>query len=161
MGWDFLIAALFFVLASVSHAVTPPGLTGVLQRGLVLPGLSEPESTVDEGWVCKIDPETGTCGEVDMSNLPSTMMAMAHKLFGVKQGRCSKYGYCRFLRREDADCGPLLGMRESLIYERWRPSWMAISGPMQRQQIFRTLISRSLQRIISAADVFPGRTIVL
>jgi len=130
----------------------------------------EAADTDGEGWVCKIDAESGTCGEVDMSSLPFSMVSMAQRLFGVKQGRCNKYGYCRFVRREDTDCGPLLGMRESLIYERRRrgkPNWLALSAQlqqqnvMQRQQVFRTLISRSLQRIISAADVHPGRTIVL
>jgi hypothetical protein len=164
--------ALALIIIQMRYSVESHVLTSTSAlRGIMLSGMSELEGSDlgDEGWVCKIDAETGTCGEVDMSNLAPSMLSMAQRLFGVKQGRCNKYGYCRFVRREDADCGPLLGMRESRIYERRRgkPNWLALSAQlqqqnvMQRQQVFRTLISRSLQRIISAADVHPGRTIVL
>jgi len=105
-----------------------------------------------QAWVCKLDPETGTCGEVDVSAYPLMVQSMAYRFAGCKQGRCRQHGFTKFVRRESADCGPL-GQIESNIF--------AISAQSVRQIVFRNLVSRSLHRVVLGSDKHPGRTTVL
>lgn len=108
----------------------------------------------DEGWVCKFDPATGTCGEVSMETSPESIRAMAIRFFGVKHGSCRSHGYCKFVRKEDVDCG-LLGTRTANIYrERLYVAANAMGA-------YRTLVNRSLQRAIHGSDSHPGRAFVI
>jgi len=111
----------------------------------------------DEGWVCKMDPTTGTCGEVDMRENPDSLRVFAIRFFGCKSGRCRSHGFTKFIRREEADCG-VLGFRESNICVRPTSSSRPIAGP---HTPFRTLVNRSLQRVILGSDAHPGRTLVM
>lgn len=80
-------------------------------------------SRQDEGFVCKIDEKggvdgAGTCGEVDMRGVSSSLVAFAIKVSSLKHGRCASYGYCRFSHKQSVDCGPILGSRLTFIYEK-------------------------------------------
>jgi len=108
----------------------------------------------DEGWVCKMDPTTGTCGEVEMADSSQSLRTFAIRFFGCKSGRCRSHGFTKFIRREEADCG-VLGFRVSNICVRPTSSSRPIAGP------FRTLVNRSLQRVILGSDAHPGRTLVI
>jgi len=111
----------------------------------------------DEGWVCKLDPLTGTCGDMSMEGSPESIRALAIRFFGVKHGRCRSHGYCKFVRKEDVDCG-VLGTRTCSIY-RSRP--VANASPSHMYGVYRTLVNRSLQRVIHGSDSHPGRTFII
>ena len=130
-------SALLMLYAAVSYrqgvgARGPPGLEGGAAGGL---GLGSWVSSIPlslgigplpswrrsaDGFVCKIDDEGRTCGEVDMRGVSPKLVSLAIKFSALKPGRCANYGFCSYRGKEMVDCGPLLGSRQTRIYNKGR-----------------------------------------